>query len=68
MIDKVLVIGGGMIVQDQVLPSLLHLIRLGKIGAVEVCSVRQSTIDALTRNGFVLHFPESRETAYPGAF
>lgn len=46
-----------MIVQDQVLPSLLHLVRLGKIGAVEVCSVRQSTIDALTRNGFVLHFP-----------
>jgi D-galacturonate reductase len=58
MIDKVLVVGGGMIVQDQVLPSLLHLVRLGKISAVEVCSVRQSTIDALTRNGFVLHFPE----------
>lgn len=57
MIDKVLVVGGGMIVHDQVLPSLLHLVRLGKIGAVEVCSVRQSTIDALTRNGFVLHFP-----------
>src|SRR3954462_5727948 len=57
MIDKVLVVGGGMIVHDQVLPSLLHLVRVGKIGAVEVCSARQSTIDALARNGFVLHFP-----------
>ncbi|HWD99498.1 MAG TPA: Gfo/Idh/MocA family oxidoreductase [Bryobacteraceae bacterium] len=62
MIGKVLVIGGGMIVQDQVLPSLLHLKRLGKLGAIEVCSVRQSTIDALrnaalARNGFVLYFP-----------
>ena len=57
MIAKVLVVGGGMIVHDQVLPSLLHLVRLGKIGAVEVCSVRQSTVDALTGSGFVLHFP-----------
>jgi predicted dehydrogenase len=57
VIEKVLVVGGGMIVQDQVLPSLLHLSRLGRIGSVEVCSVRQSTMEALTRNGFVLYFP-----------
>lgn len=43
----VLSIGGGMILQDQILPSLHHLRRLGVIGEIEVCARRASTLDAL---------------------
>lgn len=43
----VLSIGGGMILQDQILPSLHHLRRMGTIGQIEVCARRPSTLDAL---------------------
>lgn len=36
-----------MIVHDQILPSLVHLRAIGKLGNIEVCSVRQSSIDSL---------------------
>jgi predicted dehydrogenase len=56
---KVLVIGGGMITHDQILPSLLHLQRTGSLGAIEVCARRQSTIDALAAAPFM-------KDAFPG--
>lgn len=40
-------IGGGMIMHDQILPSLHHLRRLGIVGEIEVCARRASTLDAL---------------------
>jgi D-galacturonate reductase len=43
----VTVIGGGMIVQDQILPSLLQLRRHGKVGNVTVCARRPETLAAL---------------------
>jgi predicted dehydrogenase len=46
-VKDILVIGGGMIVHDQILPSLLHLKRTGRLGAIEVCATRQATLDAL---------------------
>ena len=33
----VLIIGGGMITRDQILPSLLHLQKIAKVGDVQVC-------------------------------
>ena len=45
---EVLIVGGGMIVHDQILPSLYHLQRLGRIGGVTVCARRKETLDALT--------------------
>ena len=44
---SVLVIGGGMITHDQILPSLLHLQRTGQVGGIEVCARTHTTIDAL---------------------
>jgi predicted dehydrogenase len=43
----ILVIGGGMIVHDQILPSLYHLQRLGRIGAITICARRGETFEAL---------------------
>ena len=47
MKPEVLVIGGGMIVHDQLLPSLYHLQRLGRIGEIRICARRESTLAAL---------------------
>jgi predicted dehydrogenase len=44
---KILVIGGGMIVHDQILPSLLHLRLTERLGEIEICATRQTTVDAL---------------------
>ena len=43
----ILIIGGGMIVHDQILPSLYHLQRLGRIGDIAVCARRAETLRAL---------------------
>jgi predicted dehydrogenase len=41
------VIGGGMITHDQLLPSLYQLRRIGRIGRIIVCARNQSTLDKL---------------------
>ena len=56
---KVLVIGGGMITHDQILPSLLHLQRTGRVGEIEICARRQATLDALSGAAFM-------KEAFPG--
>lgn len=40
MIPKVLIVGGGMITHDQLLPSLYHMQRQGRIGEIGICSLR----------------------------
>ncbi|HUK16689.1 MAG TPA: Gfo/Idh/MocA family oxidoreductase [Bryobacteraceae bacterium] len=47
MKPEVLVIGGGMIVHDQLLPSLYQLQRLGRIGEITVCTQRARSVAAL---------------------
>jgi len=67
MNPAVLVIGGGMITHDQILPSLLHLQRIGRIGAIEVCARRPQTIEALRNAGFLRDaFPGQEITAHSG--
>ena len=44
---EVLIIGGGMIVHDQILPSLYHLQRLGRISGITICARRAKTLQAL---------------------
>ena len=44
---EVLIIGGGMITQDQILPSLYQLQRLGRIGPIAVCALSHETVRAL---------------------
>jgi D-galacturonate reductase len=43
----VLIVGGGMITHDQILPSLLHLQREGRIGEVSVVASQRSTVQNL---------------------
>lgn len=45
---RVAIIGGGMIVQDQILPSIHHLRRLGRISDIEVCARRAETLSSLS--------------------
>ena len=42
-----IVIGGGMITHDQLLPSLYQLRRLGAIANITVCARRPETLDQL---------------------
>jgi D-galacturonate reductase len=44
---QVLVVGGGMITHDQILPSLLHLQRQGVVAGIDVCASRPETVRAL---------------------
>jgi len=59
MIPQVLIIGGGMITHDQLLPSLYHLQRQHRIGQIAVCASRFTTVSALAR-------AESLLRAFPG--
>jgi len=54
-----MVIGGGMVVREQILPSLLHLERLGRVGAVTVCAPRHETVASLCE-------AEEIRRAFPG--
>lgn len=53
------VIGGGMIVHDQILPSLYQLRRKGAVGNITVCARRKETLDSLKAN-------EKIQAAFPG--
>jgi predicted dehydrogenase len=44
---EVVVVGGGMITHDQLLPSLYHLQRLGHVGAIRVCALNSAPLRAL---------------------
>lgn len=56
---KVLLLGGGMIAQDQLLPSLYQLQRLGRVESIEVCSLRMDILDALADHPkIVTAFPD----------
>jgi D-galacturonate reductase len=60
LIPQVLVVGGGMITHDQILPSLLHLQALGVISRVAVVASRSTTIQKLREA-----FPREEFEAYP---
>jgi D-galacturonate reductase len=59
MRPDVLVVGSGMIVHDQLLPSLYHLQRLGRVGEISICAAHGRTVQAL------LAAPDLAE-AFPG--
>ncbi len=43
-----LIIGGGMITNDLILPSVFHLQRLGRVGRISVCALNSGPLRALT--------------------
>jgi predicted dehydrogenase len=47
------VIGGGMITHDQLLPSLYQLQRLGRIGTITVCARHHTTLDRLAASNII---------------
>ncbi|MGA2032362.1 MAG: Gfo/Idh/MocA family oxidoreductase [Thermoguttaceae bacterium] len=48
--SKILVVGGGMITRDQILPSLYHLQRQGLVGALQVCALSSAPLCALAED------------------
>jgi hypothetical protein len=65
----VFVAGGGMILQDQILPSLYQLQRSGSIGAITICARNASTLEALRETAKIRRaFPSSSFHAVVGGF
>jgi len=63
---QVLVVGGGMITADLILPSLYHLQRLGRIGEITVCALGSGPLRALADNREIrVAFPGSTFVAQP---
>src|SRR5205814_534084 len=63
---EVLIVGGGMIVHDQILPSLYQLQRQGRVGEIAVCASRHETVRALAEaDGLLRAFPGQRFRMYP---
>jgi len=56
---EVVIVGGGMITHDQILPSLYHLERLGKVGNIKICALNSAPLVALARSERLLE-------AFPG--
>lgn len=63
---EVLIVGGGMITHDQLLPSLYHMQRQGRIGPISVCASRFGTVQNLARAETLLRaFPGQSFRAWP---
>lgn len=56
---EVLIIGGGMITHDQILPSLYHLRRAGVVGPIAICALNSAPLRMLAES-------EGLRTAFPG--
>ena len=62
----VTLIGGGMIIHDQILPSLYHLQRTGSIGDIWVCATRTTRLRELAEEPrFRTAFPDLGFRAFP---
>lgn len=61
----VLVVGAGMIVHDQILPSLYHLQRLGQIGQIRIVATSSKHLRMLVSERFGTAFPGQHFEAYP---
>jgi D-galacturonate reductase len=63
---QVLIVGGGMITHDQLLPSLYQLQRKGRIGEISVCALNGRAWRALaSAEGLVRAFPGQSFHGYP---
>jgi predicted dehydrogenase len=66
MRPQVLIVGGGMIVHDQLLPSLFHMQRQGRVGEIAVCSQRHTTVQQLAAApALAAAFPGQTFRAFP---
>ena len=66
---RVAAIGGGMIMRDQILPSLYQLQRLGRVGEISVCARHTSTLEALAAHAPIVEaFPGHSFTPHAGDY
>jgi predicted dehydrogenase len=64
----VLIVGGGMITQDLLLPSVYHLQRTGRVGRISICALNSPPLLALTTNADLqAAFPGQTFESYPPA-
>jgi len=60
------IVGAGMIVNDQILPSVYHLQRLGLVGQIKVCDLRSPFLRTLRDHAaYAEAFPGQSFTPYP---
>ncbi len=65
-LPQVTVVGGGMITHDQLLPSLYHLQRLGKLGQITVCALNSPPLRELAESPSIKRaFPKASFIARP---
>jgi D-galacturonate reductase len=65
---QVTIVGGGMIVHDQILPSFYQLQRLGLVDQIAVCAQHGRTLEALAGSKLISDaFPGHKFRAYPDA-
>lgn len=63
---EILIIGGGMITHDQLLPSLYHMQRQRRIGKIAVCALRARDLQPLVSGPILTEaFPGQTFRAYP---
>ena len=63
---QVTIVGGGMITQIQILPSLYQLQRLGLLGDISVCALNGAPLKVLAEDRTLLDaFPGQSFTPYP---
>jgi D-galacturonate reductase len=65
---QVTIVGGGMIVHDQILPSFYQLQRLDLVDEIAVCAQHGRTVEALANSRLIRDaFPRQKFRAYPDA-
>ena len=63
---QVLIVGGGMITHDQLLPSLYHMQRQNRIGEITICALRRGDLQPLvTAAGLAEAFPGQSFRGFP---
>lgn len=68
MKDKphICIVGGGMITQVQILPSIYHLQRQGKVGPIQICALNSDPLKTLAEDATLKEaFPGQSFAAYP---
>jgi predicted dehydrogenase len=66
MKPPILIVGGGMIVHDQILPSLYHMQRQGRIGEIAICAQHGRSLQALrAAPGLAAAFPGQCFRGFP---
>ncbi len=64
--SDVCIVGGGMITEVQILPTIYHLQRLGRVGDIHICALNSAPLKKLVESESLKKaFPGSSFTAHP---